>query len=85
MRKILLLTLLITVNLVGCFHRSHYQPKKYTDKSYHFLGLMKVEPASFDRSDDTLLSIHSDDFSSQDHYSGDKISLFWGLISIKDY
>ena len=85
MRKILLLTLLITVNLVGCFHRSHYQPKKYADKSHNFLGLVKTECASFDRSDDTLLSIHSDDFSSQDHYSGDKISLFWGLISIKDY
>ena len=85
MKKILLLTLFITINFVGCVHRSSYKAEKYAEKSHNFLGIMKVDRASFDRSPDSLISLHTDEISSQDHYSGDKISFFWGLISIKDY
>lgn len=85
MKKILLITLLVSMNLVGCYHRSHYQPKKYAEKSYNFLGIMKVDLASFDRSPDSLISLHTNELGSPDHYSGDKMSFLWGLISIKDY
>lgn len=85
MKKVLIIALFVTTTFVGCVHRSSYQPERYSHKSHNFLGIMKVERDSFDQSVDSGLSLSTDELWSQDHYSGDKISLLWGLITIKDY
>lgn len=51
----------------------------------HLLGVAKVERADYTPTRPTTFAISSDEIISRENFSGDKVTLLWGLITLKDY
>ena len=51
----------------------------------NLLGIIKYEQASYQHVGPNTVQIASDEVVKQKEYSGDKLSLLWGLITLKDY
>lgn len=49
------------------------------------LGIIKHEPESYAPTGPNTLAIHTDELYTRKDFSGDKTTLLWGLVSIKDY
>jgi hypothetical protein len=86
MKNILKVANLITILLAlllanGCAKQNN----PYSQKETNFLGIVKSSPGSFNLSSPTGSIVHTDDLISRKNFSGDEISLFWGLVKIQDY
>ena len=51
----------------------------------NILGIVKVEEASYAASSPTTVAVSTNELFSRQDISGDKVTLFWGLITLKDY
>lgn len=54
-------------------------------KETNLLGLAKVEKESFQPTEVTTFALSTDELYTRKNYSGDKVTLLWGLITLKDY
>ena len=54
-------------------------------KEAHLLGVAKINKAHYQPSGVATFSLSTDELYSRKNFSGDQVSLFWGLITIKDY
>lgn len=48
-------------------------------------GIFTYEPGSYALNDGQDIQIRTDDISGMELPSGDRLQLFWGLVSIEDY
>lgn len=55
------------------------------NEDYNFFGIVKSEQGSFKKPALTSANISSSDVTTRDNFSGDSVSLFWGLITFQDY
>lgn len=56
------------------------------EPSHNFLGIVKTNPGSYRYVEDAgSIVIRTDELWCRRDFSGDNISLFWGLININDY
>jgi len=55
------------------------------NENYNFFGIVKSEKGTFKRPGVTTADISSDDVTTRDNYSGDSVTLLWGLITLRDY
>ncbi|MBR4598021.1 MAG: hypothetical protein IKO42_06485 [Opitutales bacterium] len=83
--KILKFTSLIAfaaaaLSLTGCTSNTTTAHQKSTA-----WGVYTFEPACFAVSDTTSAVITTDDAAGMEIPSGDRLQLFWGLVSIQDY
>ncbi|MFT4901935.1 MAG: hypothetical protein ACI81V_001215 [Lentimonas sp.] len=51
----------------------------------NLLGIVKVEKAAYTATSPTTFAIASDELYDRRDVSGDKVTLLWGLITLKDY
>ena len=51
----------------------------------NILGIYKSEEADYTKSKPTAFSLSSDELSARSNYSGDKVTLLWGLVSLEDF
>ena len=51
----------------------------------NLLGIVKVEKAAYTPTGPNTFAIHTDELYTRRDFSGDKVTLLWGLITIKDY
>jgi hypothetical protein len=51
----------------------------------HLLGIAKIERADYTPSGPNTVPISSDEIIARKNFSGDKVTLLWGLITLKDY
>lgn len=65
----------------GCNSDKRYAAHKNTQ----FLGIMESKPGSFDPTDNSAITLKTDEIVSRDNVSGDQVSLLWGLIRFQDY
>ena len=56
-----------------------------THKKSNFFGIMKYEEASFIPSGNSTAILKTSDVIDTRNPSGDKLTLFWGLIEINDF
>jgi len=56
-----------------------------TNKGSNFFGLMKYEQGSYVPPAQSASEIRTDELIDRRNISGDKITLFWGLIEINDF
>ena len=49
------------------------------------LGLVKYQKADYSPSGPTTCAVHTNELGPRRNFSGDKLTLFWGLVTIKDY
>ena len=81
----LLLTLasaaLCLTGLTGCdTGRAQMGPREA-----NFLGIAKVERESYTPTGPNTFAVHTDEILNRKNFSGDKVTLFWGLVTLKDY
>jgi hypothetical protein len=51
----------------------------------NLLGIAKVEKESYGPTGRDTFAIHTDELYSRENFSGDRVSLLWGLVTLKDY
>lgn len=72
----------------GCVgHDTAYKgPGVTAEASHNFLGIVKTNPGSYRYVDDAgSIVIRTEDLWCRRDFSGDNVSLFWGLVNINDY
>lgn len=83
--RIKLFTLLALLSaalfLSGC-DRGQSQMGK---REANLLGIAKVEKDNYTPSELTSFAVSTDELYKRKNFSGDKVTLFWGLITLKDY
>lgn len=55
------------------------------NENYNFFGIVSSEQGTFKRSSMTSANVSSNDVTTRDNYSGDSVTLLWGLITLQDY
>jgi|AntAceMinimDraft_11_1070367.scaffolds.fasta_scaffold246578_1 hypothetical protein len=89
MKKIaLLLPALCLVILSGCNTgptTAQRENMLNPNENYNFFGIVKSEQGTFKKPTLTTAGVSSDDVTTRDNYSGDSVTLFWGLITFYDY
>lgn len=51
----------------------------------NLLGIVKVEKAVYTPTSPTTVVVQTDEIYDRRDFSGDKVTLLWGLITLKDY
>jgi len=78
----LLSVLSVAVLLSAC---SRSQSANMGKSESHLLGIAKIERADYTPSGPNTVPISSDEIIARKNFSGDKVTLLWGLITLKDY
>lgn len=55
------------------------------NNDYNFFGIVKSEQGSFKKPERSTLGVGVDEVTTRDNYSGDSVTLLWGLITLRDY
>ncbi|MGE9291496.1 MAG: hypothetical protein ACQKBT_10930 [Puniceicoccales bacterium] len=55
------------------------------NENYNFFGIVKSEQGTFKKPAIATASVSSNDVTTRDNYSGDSVTLLWGLITFRDY
>lgn len=81
--KILALLSLSSAALVftGCKDKTAQMGPENTN----VLGIVKVDKESYQPVGPNTFAVSTDELYSRKNYQGDKVTLFWGLITLKDY
>ncbi len=82
-KKILALLSLSTAALVftGCDGGS----AQMGPKEANVLGIAKVEKDSYETTGVATFDVSTDELYTRKNFSGDKLTLLWGLVTLKDY
>jgi hypothetical protein len=54
-------------------------------KEAHLLGIAKVEKDNYEPTSVATFEVSTDELYTRKNFSGDKVTLLWGLITLKDY
>ena len=54
-------------------------------KEANLLGVAKINKAHYQPSGPSTFSLSTDELYTRKNFSGDQVSLLWGLITLKDY
>lgn len=82
MKKILtLIASLLFLFLTGCVTND----TQAGSNSVNMLGIVKQEVASYSATGSNTITISSDELTERKNFSGNKTTLLWGLITLKDY
>ncbi|MEM8868683.1 MAG: hypothetical protein AAGC73_10510 [Verrucomicrobiota bacterium] len=82
--KLLLLASMLTSALffTGCMDKERAE---LAPAESNFLGIVASEEESYQHTGPDTVAIHTDELVARKNYSGKKVELLWGLITIKDY
>ncbi len=53
--------------------------------NYNFFGIVSSEQGTFKEPSMTTADASVDQITTRDNYSGDSVTLLWGLITLRDY
>ena len=51
----------------------------------NLLGVAKMEKENYGPTGPNTFAVHTDELYKRKNFSGDRVSLFWGLVTLKDY
>ena len=72
----------ISLFATGCIRQ---RPNAYdVPDKVSFLGIIEHEKATFSETGPNSFTVRTDELVARDNYSGDRVSLFWGLITFED-
>lgn len=81
--KVILLSLTTAAAL--CFTGCDSGQAQMGPKETNVLGIVKSEKESYEYTGATTIAVSTDELYSRKNFSGDKTSLLWGFITLKDY
>jgi hypothetical protein len=87
MKQLALATFIASAAMVGCTtYDTPYHGKNVSmEPSHNFLGIVKVESGSYAPSDKATVGVNMSEFYGRRATSGDRITLFWGAVTLTDY
>ena len=87
MKQLALATLIASAAMVGCttYDTPYHGKNVALEPSHNFLGLVTVESGSYAPSDKATVGANMSEFSGRRATSGDRITLFWGAVTLTDY
>jgi len=74
--------------LAGCgeaYDSATYSPEVQIEPAHNFLGILKTSPGSYVAHDPDTVPLSTRDISATRLYSGTRVELFWGAITLTDY
>ena len=81
MKILTLTTLILFLFLTGCVTNG----TQAGSNSVNMLGIIKHEAASYSATGPNTMTVSSDELTERKNFSGNKTTLLWGLITLKDY
>lgn len=51
----------------------------------NLLGAAKIERENYGPTGPTTFAVHTDELYERKNFSGDRVTLLWGLVTLKDY
>jgi len=87
MKQLALATFLAAAALVGCntYDTPNHGKGVSLEPSHNFMGILKTEPSSYAPVNKASISLTTNELFTHRTTSGDRITLFWGAITITDY
>jgi hypothetical protein len=87
MKQLALATLIASAAMVGCTtYDTPYHGKNVSmEPSHNFLGIIKVEAGSYAPTNNPTVDVNMSEFYGRRATSGDRITLFWGAVTLTDY
>ena len=85
MKKLKALSVLLTLAVAGALTSGCQHNEGMTRHNKNFLGIVEVHPASYEEVDSTTFAVSSNEIASRRDFSGDNVSLLWGLVTYTDY
>ncbi|HKK18843.1 MAG TPA: hypothetical protein VJ952_09210 [Opitutales bacterium] len=79
---ILLAFSIVALGLLSGCDRGQAQMGK---REANLLGVAKVERESYGHTGPNTFAVHTDELYKRKNFSGDKVTLLWGLVTLKDY
>lgn len=70
--------------LSGCATKSKHAENDGR-AAFNLLGIVKSEPNSYAPTPHTSIKLSSDEVVPTSHYTGDRVTFLWGLVTLKDY
>ena len=67
--------------LSGC-DRGHSQ---MGNREANLLGIAKVQKDNYGPTNANTFAVHTDELYKRKNFSGDRVTLLWGLVTLKDY
>ncbi|MEM0966679.1 MAG: hypothetical protein AAGJ81_11070 [Verrucomicrobiota bacterium] len=55
------------------------------NNNYNFFGIVNSQKGSFKEAGRTTSAVSVNEVTARDNYSGDSVTLLWGLITLQDY
>lgn len=81
-KSVTLLALVIAAfSLTGCDKRQ----ARLAPSETNVLGIAKIERANYTPSRPATFAVSTDELYKRKNFTGDKYTLLWGLVTIKDY
>lgn len=78
------LTILLALTAL-VFSGCNINPTAAGSQEVNLLGVVQYEQASYEETNPSTLAVSTSEIVSQKNYSGDKLSLLWGLVTLTDY
>jgi hypothetical protein len=87
MKQLALATLIASAAMVGCtnYDTHHHGRNVSMEPRHNFLGLVKVEAGSYAPSDKATVGMNMREMYGHRLTSGDRVTLFWGAVTLTDY
>ena len=83
--RIKALALLALLTAALCFTGCDQGRAQMAPREANLLGAAKIEKEAYTATGQSTIAVSTDELYKRQNFSGDKVTLLWGLITIKDY
>ena len=87
MKQLALATLIASAAMVGCttYDTPHHGRNVSMEPRHNFLGIVEVESESYALSNKATIGLNMGELYGRRNTSGDRVTLFWGAVTLTDY
>lgn len=83
--RIKLVTLLALLTATLCFSGCDKGQAQMGNREANLLGAAKIERDNYGPVAPTSFVVHTDELYKRKNFSGNRVTLLWGLVTLKDY
>jgi len=83
--RIKLVTLLALSIAALCFAGCDKGQSQMGAREANLLGIAKMQKDNYGPTGPNTIAVHTDELYKRKNFSGDRVTLLWGLVTLKDY
>ena len=85
LKSFAIVCLLASMFIFSACSSNHSTTKSAKCNGANFLGIINYQPGSYAPTGPNTFAINTSELYTRRNFSGDRLSLFWGFLEIKDY